>query len=37
MKGKRTQQQKNRWGIRTANVFEALDFRGSFDNEEVVV
>ena len=37
MKEKRTQKQKNRWGVKTAHVFEALDLRGGFDNEGVVV
>ena len=37
MKEKRTQKQKNRWGLKTTQVFEVLDLRGEFDNEEMVV
>ena len=37
MKEKRTQKQKNRWGVKTAHVFEALDLRNGFDNVEVMV
>lgn len=35
MKEKSPQRQKNRWGIKTSNMFEVLDLYGIDENVEV--
>lgn len=37
MKGKIGQKQKNRWGVKTAYIFEDLDLYGVNESNEVVV